>query len=284
MYIGAHVKASGGVWKAVEAGVALECDAIQFFAGSPRTWKPTLYKQADAERFIAARAASPIRFAVIHTIYLINLASEREDFYEKSVAALLGAVAAAEQLGVEAVVTHIGSHQGSGFAAGLERVQVALRRALAESEGSAVRIVLENTAGAGGTMGVTFEELGAMIDAADGHPRLGICLDTAHIFAAGCELRTAAGLHETLARLDAACGLDRLVMVHLNDSKAPLGSNRDRHENIGEGEIGREGFRLIMQHPAFRDVPGILEVPGFDGAGPDRENIAILRELAAAPA
>lgn len=284
MYIGAHVKASGGVWKAVEAGVALGCEAIQFFAGSPRTWKPTLYKPADAERFRAARAASPIRFAVIHTIYLINLASEREDFYENSVAALLGAVAAAEQLGVEAVVTHIGSHQGSGFAAGLERVRVALRRALAESEGSEVRILLENTAGAGGTMGVTFEELGAMIDAVDGHPRVGICLDTAHIFAAGCELRTAAGLDETVARLDAACGLERLVMVHLNDSKAPLASNRDRHENIGEGEIGREGFRLIMRHPAFRDVPGILEVPGFANTGPDRENIEILRELAATPA
>jgi deoxyribonuclease-4 len=281
MYIGAHVKAAGGVWKAVEAGTALDCKAIQFFAGSPRTWRPMLYKQADAERFIAARTSSGIRFAVIHTIYLINLASEREDFYEKSVAALLGAVAAAEQLGVEAIVTHVGSHQGSGFAAGLQRVRAALQRALAESEDSGVRIVLENTAGAGGTMGVSFEELAAMIAAVDGHPRVGLCLDTAHIFAAGYDLRTAAGLDETLTRLDKTCGLDRLVMVHLNDSQAPLGSNRDRHANIGQGEIGREGFRLIMSHPAFRDVPGILEVPGFHNAGPDRENIEILQELSA---
>ncbi len=280
MYIGAHVKASGGVWKAVGAGADLGCEAIQFFAGSPRVWRPMLYKQADVERFVAARATSSIRFVVIHTIYLINLASAREEFYEKSVSALVGALAAADQLGADAIVTHVGSHQGSGFEAGLERVQAALHRALAESEGSDVRILLENTAGAGGTMGVTFEELGAMIRAADSHPRVGLCLDTAHVFAAGFDLRTPAALDETLARLAAACGLDRLVMVHLNDSKVPLGSNRDRHENIGEGHLGLDAFRAIVRHPAFADVPGILEVPGYDGAGPDRRNMDVLRDLA----
>jgi deoxyribonuclease-4 len=279
MYIGAHVNSSGGVWKAVGNGVEIDCEAIQFFAGSPRTWAPTTYKEKDAEKFREARSASPIRFAVIHTIYLINLASSREDFYEKSVTSLLGAVAAAEQLGADAIVTHVGSHQGEGFEAGLVRVQAALRRALAESEGSPVRILLENTAGAGGTMGVDFDELGAMIDAADGHPRLGLCLDTAHVFEAGFDIRTAAGLDETLARLDAACGLDRLVMLHLNDSKTPVGSNRDRHENIGDGEIGLEGFRAIVNHRAFADTPGILEVPGFDDKGPDLRNVEILREL-----
>ena len=211
---------------------------------------------------------------MIHTIYLINLASAKEDFYEKSVTSLLGAVAAADQLGADAIVTHVGSHQGAGFDVGLARVQAALRRALSESEGSPVRILLENTAGAGGTMGVDFDELGAMIRAADEHPRLGLCLDTAHVFEAGFDLRTAAGLDEALARLDAACGLERLVMLHLNDSKTPFGSNRDRHENIGEGEIGRDGFRAIVNHPAFADVPGILEVPGFDGEGPDARNVA----------
>ena len=160
MYFGAHVKSSGGVWNAIANGVALGCEAVQFFAGSPRTWAPTLYRDADAARFREARAASPIRFVVIHTIYLINLASAKDDFYEKSVTSLLGAVAAAEQLGADAIVTHIGSHQGAGFDVGLARVQAALRRALAESEGSPVRILLENTAGAGGTMGVDFDELG----------------------------------------------------------------------------------------------------------------------------
>lgn len=279
MYIGAHVRAAGGVWKAVENGVALGCEAIQFFAGSPRTWRATLYSEKDAARFVEARAASSIRFVVIHTIYLINLASDRGDFYEKSVASLVAAVNAAEQLGADAIVTHIGSHQGSGFAAGLERVRVALLRALEESDGSSVRILLENTAGAGGTMGVTFDELGAMIRAAGSHPRLGLCLDTAHIFAAGCDLRTAAGLDETLARLDAACGLERLAMVHLNDSKASLGSNRDRHENIGEGELGLEAFRALLHHPALTDTPGILEVPGYNGHGPDRRNMEVLRGL-----
>jgi deoxyribonuclease-4 len=279
MYFGAHVKSSGGVWNAIDNGVALGCEAVQFFAGSPRTWAPTLYRDEDAARFRAARAASPIRFVVIHTIYLINLASAREDFYQNSVTSLLGAVAAAEQLGADAIVTHVGSHQGAGFEAGLQRVQTALRRALSESRGSPVRILLENTAGAGGTMGVDFDELGTMIRSADEDARLGLCLDTAHIFEAGFDLRSAAGLDEALSRLDAACGLDRLVMLHLNDSKTPFGSGRDRHENIGEGEIGRAGFRAIVTHPAFAEVPGILEVPGFDGHGPDRRNVGILREL-----
>ncbi len=278
--IGAHVRASGGVWKAVEAGVGLGCEAIQFFAGSPRTWRPTLYSDKDAARFIAARAASGISFAVIHTIYLINLASNREDLYENSVHSLVGALRAAEQLQADAIVTHIGSHQGAGFSAGLSRVAAALRRALAESEGSSVRLLLENTAGAGGTMGVNFAELGAMIEAADFHPRLGLCVDTAHAFAAGFDLRTAEGLDDTLSRVEAECGLERLVMLHLNDSKAPLGSNRDRHENIGAGEIGLEAFGRIVRHPLLAAMPGILEVPGLDGKGPDQANMDVLRKFA----
>ncbi len=280
MYFGAHVKSSGGVWHAIENGVELGCEAVQFFAGSPRTWAPTVYKEKDAEQFRELRAASPIRFVVIHTIYLINLASEKEDFYEKSVTSLCGALAAAEQLGADAIVTHIGSHMGTGFAAGLERVQAGLRKALAESEGSSVRLLLENTAGAGGTMGVDFGELGTIIDAAGGDPRLGICVDTAHIFESGVDLRTPEGMAETLRAVDASCGRDRLVMLHLNDSKTPLGSNRDRHENIGEGDLGDDAFRVIVGEPAFADLPGILEVPGFDGKGPDRENLARLRALA----
>jgi deoxyribonuclease IV len=281
MYFGAHVKSSGGVWHAIENGVGIGAEAVQFFAGSPRTWAPTLYKEQDAEKFKELRAESPIRFVVIHTIYLINLASENKSFYEKSVKSLCGALTAADQLGAEAIVTHIGSHQGSGFAAGLERVQAALRVALAGSEGSAVRLLLENTAGAGGTMGVDFRELGQIIDAAGGDPRLGICMDTAHIFESGVDLRTREGVGEALHELDERCGADRLAMFHLNDSKTPLGSNRDRHENIGEGDLGEPAFRLLLNEPAFADLPGILEVPGFDGEGPDRENLARLRALVA---
>jgi deoxyribonuclease-4 len=280
MYFGAHVRASGGVWTAIDHARELDVAAIQFFAGSPRTWKPQLYRDADAARFREARAGSGVRFALIHTIYLINLATTNEDFYEKSVAALVGAVKAAEQLGVEAIVTHIGSHQGAGFEAGLERVRVALCRALDQVGDSRVRLLLENTAGAGGTMGVTFEHLHAVIDATGGDERLGVCLDTAHLLASGHELRKAAELDETLAAFDRTVGLERLVCVHLNDSKSALGSNSDRHENIGEGEIGRDGMRVIVNHPAFSGVPGILEVPGYDGRGPDRANLDTLHELA----
>lgn len=279
MYFGAHVKSSGGVWHAIENGTALGAEGVQFFAGSPRTWKPTLYGDADSQKFREMRAASAIRFVVIHTIYLINLASANEDFYEKSVTSLIGALAAADQLGADAIVTHIGSHQGSGFAAGLERVQQALRRALDESEGSPVKLLLENTAGAGGTMGVDFRELGQIIDAAGGDRRLGICVDTAHIFESGVDLRTREGVDEVLRELDAGCDRERLVMFHLNDSKTPLGSNRDRHENIGEGDLGEDAFRLLVNEPTFRDLPGILEVPGFDGQGPDKQNLARLRAL-----
>ena len=281
MYIGAHVRSSGGVWSAVDNGLAVGAEAVQFFAGSPRTWRPMLYKDKDAAQFREARAASPIRFVVIHTIYLINLATTNEDFYEKSVTSLVGAVVAAEQLGADAIVTHVGSHQGAGFAAGLERVRVALGRALEQAADSPVRVLLENTAGAGGTMGVDFEQLAAMIDAVGGDSRVGICLDTCHLFAAGYDIRTREGLDDVVATLDGTCGLDRLVMLHLNDSMTPLGSNRDRHDNIGEGHIGAEGFRHLMNHPAFDDLPGILEVPGFDGHGPDRRNVELLRSLVA---
>jgi len=279
MYIGAHVKASGGVWKAIENGVELGCEAVQFFAGSPRTWAPMVYKETDAARFREARAASPIRYAVIHTIYLINLATTNEEFYEKSVAALIGAARSAEQLGVDAIVTHIGSHQGAGFEAGLARVQHALGEVLEEVGDSAVRVLLEDTAGAGGTMGVNFDELGAMIDSVGGDPRVGLCLDTCHLFAAGFDLRTREGIDRALEALDRACGLERLELLHVNDSKTPLGSNRDRHANIGEGELGVDAFREIVNHPACAGLPGILEVPGFDGEGPDLPSVELLRSL-----
>jgi deoxyribonuclease-4 len=279
MYLGAHVRASGGVWNAVENGRRLGAEAIQLFAGSPRTWKPMLYKEADAVRFREERAASAIRFVVIHTIYLINLATSNEDFYRKSVESLVGAVAAAEQLGAQAIVTHIGSHQGSGFAAGLARVTDALGKALEQCGDSHVRVLLEDTAGAGGTMGRTFEDLAAIIDSVGGDPRLGLCLDTAHLYEAGYDIATPAGLGGALEGLDASVGLERLVMLHLNDSKTPLASNVDRHENIGEGQLGLASMTTIVNHPAFAEMPGITEVPGFDGHGPDEQNMELLRSL-----
>jgi deoxyribonuclease-4 len=263
----------------VEHGVELGCEAIQFFAGSPRTWRPMVYKEQDAARFREARAASPIRFVVLHTIYLINLATANDEFYEKSVTSLVGAVAAAEQLGAEAVVNHTGSHGGEGFAAGLARVRRAFARALEQVGSSKVKVLIENTAGAGGTMGTSFEDIAAIIDAVNGDPRVGVCLDTAHLFAAGYDLRTPAALDAVLHEFDRVVGRDRLVMFHLNDSKVPFGSNRDRHENFGQGELGLSTFATLVNHPALADLPGIAEVPGSDGHGPDRENMEILRSL-----
>jgi deoxyribonuclease-4 len=279
MYLGAHVRASGGVWNAIDNGAGLGAEAIQFFAGSPRTWKPMLYKEADAARFREKRAASAIRFVVIHTIYLINLATANDDFYRKSVDSLVGAVAAAEQLGAEAIVTHVGSHQGAGFEFGLRRVEYALGKALEECADSNVRVLLEDTAGAGGTMGRTFEDLRAIIDCVGGDPKIGLCLDTAHLYEAGYDIASPEGLEQTLSALEAEIGLERLVMLHLNDSKTPLGSNSDRHENIGHGHLGREAFAAIVNHPAFADLPGITEVPGFAGEGPDLRNMETLRIL-----
>jgi deoxyribonuclease-4 len=279
MLLGAHVKASGGVWRAIEHGEELGCEAIQLFAGSPRTWKPTLYSDQDAARFVAARAASPIRYVVIHTIYLINLATSNDEYYRKSVTALAGAVQAAERLGAEAVVNHTGSHQGAGFDVGLARVKAAFSVALDEVGDSKVRVLIENTAGAGGTMGVNFDEIAAIIDSVDGDPRVGVCLDTAHLFEAGFDISTEQGLEDVLARFAERIGLDRLAMLHLNDSKTPLASNRDRHENIGHGQIGLEGFRRIVNHPAFAGIPGIIEVPGMDDQGPDLPNMELLRSF-----
>jgi deoxyribonuclease-4 len=279
MYLGAHVRSSGGVWTAIEHGTELGCEAVQFFAGSPRIWKPTLYKEADAARFRAARAASPIRFVVLHTIYLINLATTNDDFYEKSVTSLVGAVAAAEQLGAEAVVNNTRSHQGAGFEVGLEVVQRAFNRALAEVGSSPVKVLIENTAGAGGTMGVSFAEIRAIIDAVDGDSRVGVCLDTCHLHAAGYDVRTPAAFDAVLEEFDRVVGMDRLVLFHLNDSKTAFGSNRDRHDNIGQGDLGLGAFTSIVNHPALIRVPGITEVPGLDGNGPDRANMDILRGL-----
>jgi deoxyribonuclease-4 len=267
------------VWTAIEHAQELGCEAVQFFAGSPRTWRPMIYGEQDAARFRAARAASPIRFVAIHTIYLINLATGNDDFYEKSVTSLVGAVAAAEQLGADAIVNHTGSHGGEGFAAGLERVRRAFARALKEVGSSQVKVLIENTAGAGGTMGVTFEDIAAIIDAVDGDPRVGVCLDTAHLHAAGYDLRTPSALDDLLAEFDSVVGLDRLLMFHLNDSKAAFGSNRDRHENIGLGDLGPVAFGALLNHPALANLPGIIEVPGLDGEGPDAANMDALRSL-----
>jgi len=275
--LGAHVSSSGGIHTAIDRIEAMGGDAVQVFTQSPRTWRPTNHDPANFERFKERRAEAGIGAVACHALYLINLASPKDDFYSKSVAALENTVDVACAIEAEAVVFHVGSHLGTGFEAGLERVVPALARAL-ERCNETTWLCMENTAGTGDTIGRSLEELAALYDALDRHPRLGICLDSCHLFASGYDVTDRGELDRTLAELDGSIGLDRLRCLHVNDSKAPLGSNRDRHDNIGDGLIG-EKLGVFLAHPKLQGLPALLEVPGSSGHGPDAEQVKKLKAL-----
>ncbi len=275
MLLGGHC--SGGIKKALDNAHAFGMDAVQLFAQSPRTWRFPDHDPADLEAFRARREELGIGAVSVHALYLLNLASPKKDFYEKSVATLRSTVDTACAIGAEAVVFHVGSHLGSGFEAGLERVVPALAQALERCDDT-TWLCMENTAGTGGTIGRSVEELAALFDALDAHPRLGLCLDSCHLFASGYDITDRNTLDQVLAELDEAIGLDRLRCLHVNDSKTPLGSNRDRHDNIGDGLIG-EKLTVFLGHPKLQGLPALLEVPGTDGHGPDAEQMKRLRKL-----
>jgi deoxyribonuclease-4 len=267
----------GGIKKALDNGHAFGMDAVQLFVQSPRAWRFPEHDPADLEAFKARREELGIRAVAVHALYLLNLASPKEDFYEKSVTTLRSTMDAACAIGAEAVVFHVGSHLGSGFEAALDRVVPALAEAL-EGSSDTTWLCMENTAGTGGTIGRSLEELAALYEALDHHPRLGVCLDSCHLWASGYDVTDRKELDATLARLDELIGLDRLRCLHVNDSKTPLGSNRDRHDNIGDGLMG-EGLGVFLAHPKLKGLPAYLEVPGTDGHGPDAEQTTKLREL-----
>jgi deoxyribonuclease-4 len=273
--LGGHC--SGGIKKALENAHAFGMDSVQLFAQSPRTWRFPEHDPADLAAFKARREELGIGAVVIHALYLLNLASPKEDFYEKSVDTLSKTVATACAIGAEAVVFHVGSHQGAGFEAGLERVVPALAQAL-ERCSETTWLCMENTAGTGDTIGRSLEELAALHEALDRHPRLGICLDSCHLYASGYDVTDAAELDRVVKEVDSLIGLDRLRCLHVNDSKTPLGSNRDRHDNIGDGLMG-ERLGVFLGHPKLQGLPALLEVPGADGHGPDAEQMAKLRAL-----
>src|SRR5438876_1875229 len=274
--LGAHVSTSGGIHTAIDRIEAIGGDCVQIFTQSPRTWRPTNHDPANFQRFKERRVEAGIGGVVCHALYLINLASPKDDFYEKSVAALKNTVDVGCAIEADAVVFHVGSHQGAGFEAGLERVVPALAEAL-ERCNEKTWLCMENTAGTGDTIGRSLEELAALFDALDRHPRLGVCLDSCHLFASGYDVTDRGALDRLLAELDDATGLDRLRCLHVNDSKAPLGSNRDRHDNIGDGVMG-EKLGVFLGHPKLQGLPALLEVPG-SGHGPDAEQMKKLREL-----
>jgi deoxyribonuclease-4 len=267
----------GGIKKALDNGHAFGMDAVQLFVQSPRAWRFPEHDPGDLEAFRERREELGIGAVSVHALYLLNLASPKDDFYEKSVTTLRSTVDTGCAIGAEAVVFHVGSHLGSGFEAALDRVVPALGEAL-ERCSDTTWLCMENTAGTGGTIGRSLEELAALYEELDRHPRLGICLDSCHLFASGYDVTDRGELDKTLARLDELIGLDRLRCLHVNDSKTPLGSNRDRHDNIGEGLMG-EGLGVFLAHPKLRGLPAYLEVPGTDGHGPDAEQTRKLREL-----
>ncbi|MEZ5123419.1 MAG: deoxyribonuclease IV [Solirubrobacterales bacterium] len=271
MLIGAHVSPAGGPAKAVERGVEKHCRAIQIFNQNPRAWKPTVYSDEQVAAFGEAMADSDVDALLIHAVYLLNCASDDDDVRAKSLTSLVASLRAGAALGAHAVVLHPGSAKAGEVGPAIERAGATIREALAESEGCALH--LENTAGSGGTLGRSFEELAALLAAAGGDQRLGLCLDSCHLFASGFDIRTPAGLAAVLDDCVAAVGPDRLGSLHLNDSQTGLGSNRDRHANIGEGELGDEGCAAFLSEPRFEGLPCVLETPGPDRKGPTAQEI-----------
>ena len=274
MLFGAHC--SGGVKKALDNAIAMGADGVQLFVQSPRTWRFPDHHPDDLARFRERREESGLG-AVVHALYLVNLAAPDDAIYEKSVTTMRATVDAACAIDAEAVIFHVGSHLGAGFDVGLGRAVPALAQVLDRCS-ERTWLLMENSAGAGGTIGRSLDELAAIFDALDGHERLGICLDSCHLFVSGVDVTDRAALDALLEDVDARIGLDRLRVLHANDSKAPLGSNRDRHENIGDGLIG-EGLGAFLAHPKLQRLPAFLEVPGKDGHGPDAHELEKIRDI-----
>jgi deoxyribonuclease-4 len=274
---GAHVSSAGGIDTAIDRIEAMGGDCVQVFTQSPRMWRPTAHKEESLERFRARRAEAGIGGAVCHALYLCNLAAPDREIYKKSVAAMRATVDTACAIEADAVIFHVGSHLGAGFASGRRRVVAALKQILERCKGD-TWLLMENSAGAGGTIGRSIAELALLVDALDGHPRLGVCLDSCHLFVSGYDVTDAAVVDALVRELDASIGLDRLRALHVNDSAAPLGSNRDRHANMLDGVLG-EGLGAFLAHPAFQGLAAYLEVPGPENRGPDAGEIRKLRNL-----
>jgi deoxyribonuclease-4 len=275
--IGAHLSASGGIHTAVDRAEAVGADSLQVFTQSPRTWRPTNHEQSSFDRFRERRAEIGLDGVLCHALYLCNLAAPNDEVYTKSVAALGNTMEVARGIGADAVVFHVGSHLGSGFEVGLERVLPALEQVL-ELTSDETWLLMESSAGAGGTIGRSIDELATIHERLDRHPRLGICLDSCHLYVSGVDVTDAAALDALLDEVDASIGLDRLRALHINDAAAPLGSNRDRHANIGEGLLG-EKLGVFLGNARLQGLPAVLETAGPDNRGPDANEVRKAKEL-----
>jgi deoxyribonuclease IV len=279
MYIGAHLSSSGGIHTAVDRAEAVGAESLQLFTQSPRAWRPTNHDPANLERFRERRAEAGLHGVLCHALYLCNFAAPNDEVYEKSVAALRNTMQIACAIGADAVVVHVGSHLGSGFENGLERVLPAMEQVLALATDE-TWLLMENSAGAGGTIGRSIDELATIYERLDRHPRLGVCLDSCHLYVSGVDVTDAARLDALLDDVHSSIGLDRLRALHVNDSAAALGSNRDRHANIGEGLLGEE-LGVFLGNPRLQGLPAVLETAGPENRGPDANEVRKAKEIRA---
>jgi deoxyribonuclease-4 len=277
MLIGAHVSPAGGLPRAIERGLERGCTAIQIFNQSPRMWRPSTYRDEDVAAFREAMDASPIGAVLIHAVYLLNCASDDPDIRAKTLASLTHSLRAGHAIGASGVVLHPGSAKSGEVGAAIARAGATIAEALRESEGCELH--LENTAGAGGTLGRCLEELSRLQEAAGGEERIGVCLDSCHLLASGYDIRSARGMDGVLREARRRLGPGRVRSLHLNDSQTPLGSNRDRHANLGDGELGEEGCAAFLSAPGIQRLPCVLETPGENRQGASAEEVARAREL-----
>jgi deoxyribonuclease-4 len=277
MLVGGHISTSGGLVKAHARAVEYGAEAMQVFNQSPRMWRPTTWKPDDVDAFLKLMDDGPIRSVVIHASYLINLASKDDVVRQKSLDAMAHALRAGALIGAGGVVVHPGSAKTDPVPEAIDRIADAIRFLLDETEETP--ILLEDTAGAGGTIGRTFEEIAQLIEGAGGHDRIGVCLDCCHLLASGYDIGTIDKLAQVVDDFERIVGLDRLKVLHVNDSQMPLGSNRDRHALLPDGELGREGLAAFMSEPRFDGLPALLE--GGEGQGADFGQIALAKELRA---
>jgi deoxyribonuclease IV len=275
--VGAHVSAAVSLDLSIERAEKIGAEATQIFISPPQQWLQSKHGDEEIKRYKDAVAKTGINANFIHGTYLVNLATQKEEHLQKSIDWLVYALDLAGELGIKGVIFHTGSHGKLGFEAVLDQIVKSIKEILKNSKGEAY-LILENSAGQGGSVGSKFSELGAILKAVNS-PRLRVCMDTCHAYVSGYNLKTKEGLKIALEEFDREVGLKNLVAIHANDCKFDIGSNKDRHENIGDGFLGKDGFDNLINNPHLKDVPFLLEVPGFAGTGPDKENVDILKKL-----
>jgi deoxyribonuclease IV len=277
MLIGAHVSTSGGLSRAIERGSELDCESIQIFNQSPRMWRPTRYGEEDFAAFREAMDDSPVEAVVIHAVYLINCASKDKELRKKSLASLTHALRTGDGIGAAGVVLHPGAQKGEPLGPSMKRAAKVIAAALKDSE--SCPLLLEQTAGHKGLLGRDFDQTAELIDLAGGGKRLGLCLDSCHLFVQGYDVTNAEHLGAIVDEADEKVGLERLRCLHVNDAAAPLGSCRDRHANLGNGEMGKQGLAAFLSEPRFEGLPATLETPGPNKKGPDRKEVQAAKRL-----